>query len=272
MSRLKDFFENFRATAARKRAVAAVKKAERNLGRRIKYWERRQMEGIHAIDPRRNVSDMTTNQLKAYARELNGVRFANMKAAGISAPGGELLDLDTFSTYSNLWEAREQEKKQALKQLKLKGIPLTPKVALLNINPVTGELQSEYGGSLVLTPMGSVQIPTTKETLERRIGQMQHWKSISERIEISNSNVAAKLAVIDPGLVDKWNALSNAQKQHLINNEGIFDFLNAFTFSTKDSEVRAFMRAFPELSSSHLDHLYDMITNASSLEEEYHEG
>lgn len=269
MSRIKDFFENFRATAARQRAVARVKIEERNLRRRLRYWERRQMPGVHAMDPRRDVTDMSTNQLKAYARELNRIRGDKIQPAGISAPGGELLDVDRYNIYADLWEKRETEKKEALQRLKLKGIPAPVKVAQLNINPATGELEAEWGaGNFVLQQYGDVQIPKTKETLERRIGQMQKWKSVQERIDISNANVAKKLAVIDSSLLDAWNGLNDAQKQHLINNENIFDYLNAFTFSTKDEEVRAFMRLFPELASGQLGHLFDLIETASTLESE----
>lgn len=269
MSRFKDFFENFRATAARQRAVARVKIEERNLRRRLRYWERRQMPGVHAQDPRRDVTDMSTNQLKAYARELNQIRGDKIQAAGISAPGGELLDVDRYAIYADLWEKREAEKKAARESLKLKGIPTPLKVAQLSVNPMTGELEAEWGqGNYVLQPYGQVKIPMTKESLERRIGQMQNWKSVQERIDISNANVAKKLAVIDSSLLDAWNGLNDAQKQHLINNENIFDYLNAFTFSTKDEEVRAFMRLFPELASGQLSHLHDLINTAKTLERE----
>lgn len=273
MSRFKDFFENFRATAARKRAAARVQREERNLLRRMRYWENKQSKGIHAYDPRRDVSEMNTNQLKAYARELNQIRGDKIKAAGISAPGGELLDIDRYEIYADLWERREEEKRAARQSLKLKDIPAPVKVAQLDINPMTGELEAEWGqGNFVLQSYGQVKIPMTKEILEKRIGQMQHWKSVNERIEISNANVAKKLAVIDSGLLDAWNKLNTAQKQHLISNENIFDFLNAFTFSTKDSEVREYIRQFPELASGQLGHLYELIENASTLERETETG
>ena len=269
MARFRDFFENFRATAARKIAVASVKRAERNLARRLRYWERKQMPGVKAVDPRRNVTDMTTNQLKAYAREINAMRGDAIKAAGISAPGGELLPIDTYGQYESLWEKREASKRETLKSLKLKGIPQNPKIALLDVDPLTGELRPERGGNYVLQPYGDVQIPQTKESLERRISQMRKWKSIPERIQISNNNVKTKLDIIDPFLAREWDSLNDAQKQYLINNENIFDFLNQFTFSTKDEEVRAFWRQFPELATAQYDHLFDMIESAKGLEKEY---
>lgn len=269
---LRGFFENFRATVARKRAVASVKRAEKNLQKRVKRWEAKQMPGIKARSYKQDVRDMTTNQLKAYARELNAVRGDKIQAGGIAAQGGQLLPLDEYDDYTSLWTARENEKRQMLRKLKLKGVDQNPKLALLDIDPETGQLRPERGGNYVLQLYGQPDIPKSRETLERRITQMRKWKSIGERIEISNSNVARKLNVIDPMLLDKWNTLTDAQKQHLINKENIFDYLNAFTFSTKDSEVQAYWRQFRNNAQAKYDHIWSLLDEAATLEQEYPEG
>lgn len=269
MGRIRDFFKNFRQTTARQLAVAAVRREERNLVRRMRYWEAKQMPGIKAVDPREPVADMTTNQLKAYARRMHNMRGDAIKPAGISVPGGEMLPLDRYSEYAALWEAREKEKQDKLRQLKLKGIPQNPKLALIDVDPMTGQLKPERGGSYVLTLYGDVQVPKTKETLERRIEMMGKWQSIDKRIEQSNKNVATKLGVISPLLVAKWNSLNDAQKQYLINNEDIFDLMTSFTISTDRREVAAFFRLDPELAHKSFNNLEKLIEDAGNLEREY---
>lgn len=271
MARLRDIFENFRQTAARRVAAFAVQREERNLAKRLKRWESKQMPGIKAFDPRRRVNDMNTNQLKAYARELNRMRGKAIHAAGIATESGELLDLDTYNEYAELWRARENEKQAALRSLKLKGVPQNPKIALADIDPTTGLLKPERGGNYVLQLYGDVQIPSSKAALERRIESMHKWKRISARIEQSNDNVRAKLGVISPYLVGEWDKLNTAQKQFLINNAGIFDLLNAFTFTTKVEEVRAYLQQFPELAESQFDELQALIVTAGSMEQEFPE-
>lgn len=267
--RIKDFFENFKATAARKAAVTAVCVAERNLVRRMRYWEKKQgIAGIRAEDPRVDVTNMTTNQMKAYTRRIRKYNFESFQGAGIESTSGELLPIDDYKTYVDLWNKREREKEQTLQALKLKGIPQNPKIALVDVDPVTGKLKPERGGNYVLQLYGDVQTPKDKKTLERRLKSMQGWKSIAERIDTSNNNVEKKLAVISPYALDKWNTLSTAQKQYLINNENIFDYLNALTISTDPREVRRYFEAHREDAENKLNYILELIENASRLEPE----
>lgn len=264
---LRNFFKNFRKTAARQRAAAAVRRAERNVMARIGRWERRQGGFVKAEDPRRDYSEMNTNQLKAYARELNRVRGNNIKAAGVVTASGELLNAERYKEYARLWENREVEKKEALESLKLKGVPtLTTPLTLLDIDPETGKLRPTYGGNYILQPFGPVQIPESKEKMERRIRQMRHWQSIESRMTQSEANVAKILNVIDGGLVDVWNDLSRAQKQYLINVEKIFDLVHLFTITTDPKEVAQFRYLDEERYIGMLDNLYNMIGAAGELE------
>lgn len=264
---LRNFFRNFRKTAARQRAAAAVRRAERNVMARIGRWERRRGDGVKAQDPRRDYSEMNTNQLKAYARELNRVRGNNIKAAGVVAKSGELLDMGQFEEYSRLWEARETEKKTALASLKLKGVPtLTTPLTLLDIDPETGQLRQSYGGNYVLQQYGPVQIPDSRATMERRITQMRKWQSIESRMTTSEGNVAKILNVIDGGLVDAWNGLNRAQKQYLINVEKVFDLVHLFTITTDPKEVARFRLLDEERFQGTLEQLYNMIGDAGELE------
>lgn len=264
---LRNFFRNFRKTAARQRAAAAVRRAERNAMARIGRWERRRGDGVKAQDPRRDYSEMNTNQLKAYARELNRVRGNNIKAAGIVAKSGELLDMGQWEEYSRLWEARETEKKTALASLKLKGVPtMTTPLTLLDIDPETGQLRQSYGGNYVLQQYGPVQIPESKATMERRITQMRKWQSIESRMTTSEGNVSKILNVIDGGLVDAWNGLNRAQKQYLINVEKVFDLVHLFTITTDPKEVARFRLLDEERFQGTLEQLYAMIGAAGELE------
>lgn len=264
---LRDFFRNFRKTAARERAAAAVRRAEKNAMARVSRWERKRNDGVKAVDPRRDYSEMNTNQLKAYARELNRVRGSNIKPAGVVAKSGELLDMGQYSEYSQLWEARELEKKTALESLKLKGVPtLTTPLTLLDIDPETGQLRQSYGGNYVLQQYGPVQIPESKATMERRITQMRKWKSIESRMTTSEGNVRSILNVIDSGLVDAWDGLSRAQKQYLINVEKMFDLMHLFTITTDPNEVARFRQLDEERFYGTLEQLYSMIGAAGELE------
>lgn len=266
--RVKDFFENFRATAARTAAVTAVRLAERNLVRRMRYWEKKQMPGMRAVDPREDVTGMTTNQIKAYTKRLRNYTFDTMQPAGIATASGELLPVSDYQTYVDLWNAREREKEQTLQSLKLKGIPQNPKIALVDVDPTTGQLKPERGGNYVLQRYGDVQIPKDRKTLERRIKAMQGWKSIAERIETSNGNVEKKLAVISTYLLQQWQSLSTAQKQYLINNENIFDYLNALTISTDIWEVRRYFETHKEDAENKINYILELIENARRLEPE----
>ena len=266
---VRNFFKDFRKTAARQRAVTAVRRAERNLARRLKRWERKRGDGVKAMDPRRDVSGLTTNQLKAYARELNRVHGGNIKAAGIVAKSGELLDMGQYEEYSKLWEAREMEKKTALASLKLKGVPtLTTPLTLLDIDPETGQLRQSYGGNYVLQQYGPVQVPESKATMERRITQMRKWKSIEERMTTSEGNVRKILNVIDGSLVDAWDGLSRAQKQYLINVEKVFDLVHLFTITTDPKEVERFRLLDEERYYGVLEQLHSLIGTAGELEGE----
>lgn len=264
---LRDFFRNFRKTAARQRAAMAVRKAERNLASRVRRWEQRRGDGVKAMDYRKDYSEMNTNQLKAYARQLDRIRGNAIKPAGVVAKSGELLDMGKFEEYSKLWEAREMEKKAALESIKLKGVPtLTTPLTLLDIDPETGQLRQGYGGNYVLQQYGPVQIPDSRKTMERRIEQMHKWKSIESRMTTSEGNVSKILNVIDGDLVDKWNSLTRAQKQYLINVEKIFDLVHLFTITTDPKEVIRFRQLDEERYQGTLEALYSMMNAAGELE------
>lgn len=266
-NKARNFFETYRKTAARERAAAAVRRAEHNMLNRLERWERRRGDGIRAEDPRQDYGKMNTNQLKAYARQLDRVRGDNIKPAGVVAKSGELLDMGSFLEYKELWEKRELEKQAALDSIKLKGVPtLTTPLTLLDIDPETGKLRQGYGGNYVLQQYGPVQIPDSRETMERRLKQMRGWKSIESRMTTSEGNVSKILNVIDGGLVDKWNELSRAQKQYLINVEKIFDLVHLFTITTDPKEVARFRQLDEERYQGTLEALYSMMGAAGELE------
>lgn len=204
--------------------------------------------------------------------EVLGTPASITQPAGpVVRSGGGLGDLDSdlYAEYVDLWTKRESEKREALRSIKLQGIPVNKNLATVNIDPETGEIRADRGGNLVLTLLGDVQTPSSQAVLERRVEAMRRWKSVTARMDQSESNFAEKLGVIDYQLVIKWNRLSRAQKQYIINNEHAFDLLNKFTFSTDPEEVRAYMKLHPDEFYGLLDELHFMLSEAEMLEPEY---
>lgn len=185
---------------------------------------------------------------------------------------GEVLDAEMMWDYERRWNAREAEKKAALRSIQLNGVKPNTDLSLVNVDPSTGLIRPERGGNLVLTLLGDVQTPPSQAALERRLASMRGWKSVEERMQQSEENVAMKLAVIDYRLVSAWKLLGRAQRQYLINQEHIFDVMNQFTFSTKTSEVRAFRRLNPDLYAGQLDELTAMIEEAAQMVPVHEEG
>lgn len=265
-----DFFRDFRETVARKRAVAMVRRAEKNLGQRITYWENKQQnQGRVAHDPRRDVSGLNTNQLKAYARELNRYRGKDIRSAGIISPAGNLLNEEAVEDYMTMWQAREAEKELWRRTLALKGVDYSKRpMTLVDIDPRTGKPKPTYGGNYVLQNLGDVQLPDTAETLERRRKRMSGWQSIRTRLDTSEANLRAKLAQNDSEAVRKWDRLNRAQKQYLINFENIFDIVESLAYSSKDSEDSFMWQARDGRHQEKVSELHRLLDEAATMEAE----
>ena len=268
MARRRNFFEKFRETAARTAAVAAVRLAERNYQRRRRYWERKHPgEAAEDIRAGSGIIDMNTNQLKAYARRLGRMRGKAIEGAGIYSPIGEILSKPDFLDYSEMWTKREDEKAEWRQKLKLKGVNYDEHpMALVDIDPKTGKPKPGRGSNFLLRGLGEVQVPATQQTLERRKQQMKGWLSIEERLDISEDNMLERLEVIDSQLAAKWNLLTRAQKQYLINFESLFDKTKQLTISTDRDEVQRYANTRYEEYASKLADLYSLIEKASKME------
>lgn len=262
-----NFFENFTKTAARERAVRAVRREEKTLGQRLAYWERRH-EGRAAADPRRDVSSLNTNQLKAYARELHRYRGAAIKSAGVVSPAGHLLRETDVDFYETAWAAREIEKDFWRKALELEGVDYTKKaLTLIDIDPRTGKPKPTYGGNFVLTRLGDPELPDTQDTLERRSTLMRGWKSVRSRLDTSEDNVRSYLVGNDDVALELWDSLTRAQKQYLINFEGIFDIVKALNFETpKTSKHNKRLSLYTRTADDgRREELYQMLRDAASM-------
>lgn len=261
-----DFFRSFTRTVAREVAVRSVRRAEKTLGQRLRYWERRN-EGRMALDPRRDVSGLTTQQLKAYARELNEYRGGAIRSAGVLSPSGNLLSEAAVADYEARWEARELEKEAWRAGLQIKGFDYDKRpMTLVDIDPRTGKPKPTYGGNYVLQKLGSVQLPDTSETLERRRQLMHGWRSIRSRLDTSEANLRRKLADNDASAVEKWDRLNRAQKQHLINQENFFDRVEAVHWSTDPKEDAAMKRAGVDSYDEKIAEIHRLLDEAARLE------
>lgn len=262
-----DFFKGFTQTLARTAAVANVRREEKNLGQRLKTWSRLHM-GHVPVDPRYDVSGLNTNQLKAYARRLQAYRGVAIKAAGIMSPAGNLLLERDVEDYETAWAAREVEKDLWRKALQLEGVDYTKKaLTLIDIDPRTGKPKPTRGGNFVLTNLGTSVLPDTQQTLERRVQQMRSWQSIKTRLDTSETNVEAKLQDNDPIALEKWRALTRAQKQYLINFEGIFDVLEELEFESPTSRAKNFMRHFTDVADAgRRDELHRLLDEAAHMQ------